>query len=183
MSVVVGIDPSLTCTGVAIIDTVTGEITTRRVATASTGTTLLAKRDRLRKAIAGILAPIPARVGVTTIEVPHSAHQFGAQNERVALYWWLVDQLFARGPVVEVAPAQRAKLATSRGNARKTDVVTAIRAAFPTVRVPDDNVADALALAWAGAHWINPGAVPTYTPEQATVHARLTWPNHTQKAA
>ncbi|MFI8593752.1 hypothetical protein ACIGCK_04890 [Microbacterium sp. NPDC078428] len=181
--VAVGIDPSLVCTGVAVIDLDTGDVLTRRFRTASLGTSLRAKRDRLRKAIAGILAAVPASVAVSVIEVPHSAQQFGAQNERVALYWWLVDQLFARGPVVEVAPAQRAKLATGRGNAPKADVVSAVSTAFPAVHIADDNVADALALAWAGARWARPAAVPPYTPEQVESHSRLAWPIRTQEGA
>ncbi|MEQ6898981.1 crossover junction endodeoxyribonuclease RuvC [Microbacterium sp. KR10-403] len=174
MSLALGVDPSLTCTGVALIDTTTGDTSTWRVKTVSRGDTLAAKRARLREAIAGILAPVPPRLGVTVVEVPHSAHQFGAQNERIALYWWLVDQLMARGPVVEVAPSQRAKLATGRGNADKKAVLAAVRAAHPGVHVPDDNVADALAMADAGAHWL--GATRDYLPAQADVHARIAWP-------
>lgn len=174
MSVAVGIDPSLTCTGLAIINTVTGEITTRRVRTSNTGSSLRDRRDRIREAISGILAPIPTRVGVTVIETPSHRQQYGAQNERVALFWWLVDQLMARGPVVEVAPPQRAKLATGSGRAGKDDVVAAIRAAHPGVPIPDDNVADALALADAGAHWL--GASRSYGLEQSKAFMRLDWP-------
>jgi len=170
--IAVGIDPSLVCTGLAILG---GERpVTRRIATASTGTDLASKRARLRKAVAGILAPIPARVDVTVIEVPHSRQQFGAQNERIALYWFLVDQLMARGPVVEVAPAARAKLATGSGRATKDEVIAAMQAMHPTALIQDDNVADALALATAGANWA--GAAHPYTPDQMVAHARLAWP-------
>ena len=171
--IAVGLDPSLTCTGVAIIDGT--DVITRRVVSPSLGRTLRAKRDRIRNAISGILAPIPSRVDVTVIEVPHSRQQFGAQNERIALYWFLVDQLIARGPVVEVAPAQRAKLATGNGRASKDDVVAAARTAFPDTRIPDDNVADALALAWAGARWAGI-ATPDYSEGQEEAFARLAWP-------
>lgn len=174
MSVAVGIDPSLACTGLALIDIATGDITTRRVRTFDAGSTLRARRDRLRQAITGILTPIPARIGVTVIETPSHRHQYGAQNERSALFWWLVDQLVARGPVVEAAPSQRAKLATGNGRSGKDDVVAAVRAAHPDVHVPDDNVADALALADAGAHWL--GASRPYGINQSKVFARLDWP-------
>ena len=179
--IAVGLDPSLACTGIAIIEG--GEVTTtRRVISANQGTTLEARRGRLRKAISGVLVVIPARVDVTVIEVPHSRQQFGAQNERVALYWWLVDQLLARGPVVEVAPSARAKLATGNGRASKDDVVAAMTAAYPDARIPDDNVADALALAAAGAHWLGDAAA-FYTPAHLQAHAKLAWPiRPTQKA-
>ncbi len=170
--IAVGVDPSLTCTGVAVIDD--GDIRTQRIVSPNSGATLLARRTRIRRAIDGILKVIPARVDVT--EVPHSRQQFGAQNERIALYWFLVDQLLARGPVVEVAPSQRAKLASGSGRATKDDVVTALRAAFPAARIPDDNVADALGLAWAGARWAGI-KTPDYLPGQEEAFARLAWPS------
>lgn len=175
MSVVVGVDPSLACTGIAIIDLTTGEIETRRVITPSLGTSLRGRRDRMRRAIAGILAPIPPRVAVSVIEVPFASKQYGAHDQRLALYWWLVDQLLARGPVVEAKPSQRAKLATGNGNASKDDVVAAMRAQHPDARIPDDNVADALALAAAGARWA--GTPITFTPDQEVAFARLSWPD------
>lgn len=172
--IAVGLDPSLTCTGVAVIDA-DGSVLTRRVMSPNIGTSLIARRNRIRKAIEGILNSIPARVDVTLIEVPNSTKQHGAHGERMALYWWLVDQMFARGPVVEVAPPSRAKLATGNGHASKGDVVTFIRTAFPAVRVPDDNVADALGLAWAGARWAGI-PTPNYVPAQEEAFARLSWP-------
>jgi Holliday junction resolvasome RuvABC endonuclease subunit len=181
--IAVGVDPSLTCTGVAILD---GPIVlTRRIMSPNIGSSLLARRNRIRRVVEGILAPIPARVDVTVIEVPHSRQQFGAQNERIALYWFLVDQLLARGPVVEVAPAQRAKLATGSGRATKDEVVTAMKAAFPGAVIPDDNVGDAVALAWAGARWAGT-RMPEYSPGQEEAFARLAWPSlavPTQKGA
>ena len=176
MSVVLGLDPSLTCTGVALVDTVTGEVQTRRVIAPNQGASLIARRNRIRKALDGILAPVPVRLAVTVVEVPHSRQQFGAQNERVALYWMLVDQLIARGPVVEVAPAQRAKLATGNGRASKDDVVAAMTARHPGVRIPDDNVADALALADAGVAWAT-GDQTHFNPGQAETFGRLAWPD------
>lgn len=171
--IAVGIDPSLTCTGVALIGA--GQVETRRVMSPNIGATVLARRNRIRKAIAGILAPIPERVAVSVIEVPNSAKQYGAHGERMALYWMLVDQLLARGPVVEVKPPQRAKLATGNGRADKHQVVDHMRAVFPDTRIADDNVADALGLAWAGAHWAHI-PTPDYLPGQAEAFARLDWP-------
>lgn len=171
--IVVGIDPSLSCTGLAI-STDDGVIT-RRVKSTALGTTLVAKRNRIRQVVSCILTPIPARVDLTVIEVPNSRQQYGAQNERVALYWFLVDQLLARGPVVEVTPSQRAKLATGNGRADKKQVLAHVRAMFPDVSVLDDNVADALALTWAGLRWAG-ASHPDYLPGQEEAHARLDWP-------
>ena len=172
--IAVGLDPSLTCTGVAVIDA-EGGVVTRRVTSPNIGSTLLARRNRIRHVVDGVLASIPKRVDVSVIEVPHSRQQFGAQNERIALYWILVDQLLGRGPVVEVAPSQRAKLATGSGRATKGDVIAATREAFPHAFILDDNVADAVALAWAGARFAG-GVVPEYSPGQEESFARLQWP-------
>lgn len=174
--IAVGLDPSLTCTGVAIASG--DDVITRRVVSPNIGKSLLARRNRIRRAVAGILAPIPARVDVTVIEVPHSRQQFGAQNERIALYWILVDQLLARGPVVEVAPSQRAKLATGSGKGTKDQVLEVTRAAYPDVQIPDDNVGDAVALMWAGARWAG-ADTPTYLPGQEEAFTRLAWPTRT----
>lgn len=172
--IAVGLDPSLTCSGVAVMDG-EGGIATRRVVAPNLGASLLARRNRIRRAVDGILAVLPLRIDITVIEVPHSRQQYGAQNERIALYWILVDQLIARGPVMEVAPSQRAKLATGNGRAKKPDVIAATRAAFPDVRIPDDNVADAVGLAWAGARWAGMPA-PEYSHGQEEAFARLDWP-------
>lgn len=174
--IAVGLDPSLMCTGAAVITD--GEVSTRRFVSPNIGKTLLARRNRIRRAVDPILTFLPARFDVAVIEVPHSRQQFGAQNERIALYWFLVDQLVARGHVVEVAPSQRAKLATGNGKATKDDVIAATRTAFPSARIPDDNVADALGLAWAGARW---AGIPTpeYSPMQEQAFSRLDWPIRT----
>lgn len=169
-----GLDPSLTCSGVATIDTVSGEKRTRRVRTVNSGESLLARRNRLREVIAGILAPLPARLGVTVIEIPNAAQQFGAHAERHALTWWLIDQLFARGPVVAVTPSQRAKLATGNGRADKKLVLATMRSQHPDVVIADDNAADALALAAAGAEWLGVGQ--PFTPAQQTAYSRVSWP-------
>jgi Holliday junction resolvasome RuvABC endonuclease subunit len=171
--IAVGLDPSLTCTGVAVNND--GEIITRRVRTPNIGTSLIAKRQRLRRAIEGTLTAVPARVDVTLIEIPTSTKQFGAHGERMAFFWWLVDQMFARGPVVAVSPSSRAKLATGNGRSSKDDVVTAIRAAFPDAVIQDDNVADAAALMWAGSRWAGIPS-PDYLPEQEEAFSRLDWP-------
>lgn len=171
--IAVGLDPSLACTGIAVNHD--GEITTRRVRTPNIGTSLIAKRQRLRRAIEGTLAAIPTQVDVTLIETPTSTKQFGAHGERMAFFWWLVDQMFARGPVVSVSPSSRAKLATGTGRASKEDVVAAIRAAFPDAVIPDDNVADAAALMWAGARWVGIPS-PAYVVEQEEAFSRLDWP-------
>lgn len=148
--IVVGIDPSLSCTGIVTADD-WGGITTARAKTSTPPTsTLRARRRRARMALSRILAALPPHVDLFVIESPSPRSQHGSHNDRVGLYWLLVDQLLARADVAEVSPKTRAKYATGNGNSDKAAVKTAMRSAFPHVPVPDDNVADALALALMG---------------------------------
>ncbi|WP_137843820.1 hypothetical protein [Microbacterium sp. 2FI] len=193
MSVVVGIDPSLTCTGVAMVSWHSGtdipgpNWQTWRARSQALpqdfpdAEVLAATRRRLRIVIRETLALIPARVDLTVIEGPSLGSKGGKSDERAALRWMLVDQLLARGPVVVIGPKKRALLGADDGNASKAKVRSAIRAAFPAVHVADDNVADAVALAAAGAHRLGCSLVE-YTPKQLRAHATVAWPQETAAA-
>ncbi|MBK0296185.1 hypothetical protein IAE22_28580, partial [Bacillus sp. S34] len=104
--IVVGIDPSLACTGLSFIDG--DHVWTSRVRTANLGGGLVSRRRRIRQAHAQIMLQMPERA-LFVIERPSERSQFGQHNERVALYWFLIDALLPRGPVVEVGPTGRAK--------------------------------------------------------------------------
>jgi hypothetical protein len=150
---ILGVDPSLTCTGLALIGP-DGVGTTRVRTSPQEG--LRGLRDRIRVAVgqtlrfAGAAGPVPL---LTVIEAPVVVRggRGGAQLERAWLYGLLVDQLLIRGEVVAVRPKVRAKYATGNGNAEKPEVLAAVRAAFPLADVPNHDVADALALAAMGA--------------------------------
>ncbi|MEV7875181.1 hypothetical protein [Microbacterium sp. NPDC089188] len=98
--IAVGLDPSLTCTGLAIFDT-DGGVTTRRVRTPNLGTSLLARRQRMRRAIDRVLSNVPARVDVTLIEVPNAAKQHGAHQYTLTV----VDQPAGKFAVKLRAPS------------------------------------------------------------------------------
>lgn len=177
MSVVLGVDPSLTVTGVALVEWREGYAepswsTWRGRAVKPENSTVRASRRRARLMLTEILALVPERLDLSVIEGPsmRSRHA-GLADERSGLRWMLVDQLMARGPVVLVSPKTRAKLATGNGNADKKQVLAAMRAALPGVRIPDDNVADGAALAVAGAHFL--GLPAGYVPEQDSAYAKV----------
>jgi Holliday junction resolvasome RuvABC endonuclease subunit len=160
--IVVGIDPSLTATGISVITET--DIRTARAGTGSIDSTAVRLvRKRIRTTLALIMQNIPVVADLFVIESPSMRSQYGLHNQRVGLYWMLVDQLLARGEVVEVTSKGRAKYATGNGNADKKAVKTAMRAAFPGVQIPDDNVADSLALALMGSRHLGyplDGALP-----------------------
>jgi Holliday junction resolvasome RuvABC endonuclease subunit len=178
--IAVGIDPSLTCTGVAAVDpdiSASGGVGwfTNRARTEPCAETVAMTRRRLRLAAARTLALVPERFDVCVIEKPSERSQHGKHNERVGLYWFLVDQLLPRGLVVAVGPKTRAKYATGNGNADKAEVLAAMRRLLPVSVVPDHNVADAVALALMGARYLRrPLDVVGVKQEQA--YAAVAWP-------
>lgn len=194
MSVVIGVDPSLTCTGVAMLSWHEGtdfpgpSWQTWRARSAALGAdvdpseVLTLTRRRIRIVLREALALVPARVDMSVVEGPSlgSRTALSKADERAALRWFLIDQLMARGPVVVVQPKTRALLGSGDGNADKPKVREAVREAFPDVHVPDDNVADAVALAAAGAYRI--GFPVEYTPHQIKAHGRVPWPLETVAA-
>jgi Holliday junction resolvasome RuvABC endonuclease subunit len=175
--IVVGIDVSLRATGLAIRDTVLEVTTTGRVVAPALGDDVLAVRNRIRRCVDGVLRWMPPRVDLVVIEhpIPATSGYASMQLERAAAYWILVDQLVARCPVAAVHPRTRAKLATGNGNASKAAVLAAMRETFPQVNIPDDNVADAVALVEAGARRVGYGTV-LYSPEQMSAFAKVAWP-------
>lgn len=150
----VGIDPSLTCTGLAVV----GENRATSVHTFPTSTqdADLADYDRRVQYITGkTLMAAPKRC-LTVIEAPFVPHHGGAGQviERAWLFGFIVSQFLRRGPVVAVSAKTRAKYATGNGNASKKEVLAAMRDRFPDLSIRDDNAADGLALAAMGARWL-----------------------------
>lgn len=190
MTVVVGIDSSLTVSGCARVDLGVGaggqlealRWETWRARSVDDGGTVLGMRRRIRVMLREILAFVPDFVDLTVIEGPSmNAKHAALADERSGLRWMLIDQLLGRGPVAVVPPATRELLAVGHGfprgtktNARKAAVLDAARAAAPGAHVPDHNVADAVALAMAGAHQL--GMPMRLNEKQATAHAKVAWP-------
>lgn len=189
MTAVLGVDPSLTVSGIAMVAWQAGmerpapmwETWRGRGAAAET-VTVESNRRRIRKMLAEILAFVPAKLDLSVVEGPSMGSKYTPlADERAGLRWMLIDQLMARGPVVLVAPASRQVLAHSdpvpRGTTstvRKRLVLTSVQAMVPGANVPDHNVADAVALAAAGAHRL--GLRMPYTAKQEAAHARVAWP-------
>ncbi len=187
-----GIDPSLTCSGVAMVTWHPGTDfpdpswqTWRGRAPKPEIDTVETTRRRIRVMLRESLAFIPAHVDLIVIEGASYGSRTGMSkaHERAGLWWMLTDQLLPRGPMVRVTPSQRAALATGRGGAgsrkvsareAKATVLARVRALVPAAHIPDHNVGDAVALAAAGAHAL--GLRMPYTAEQEQAHGRVSWP-------
>lgn len=191
MTVVVGIDPSLTTTGCARVDLGVGESgqvealrweTWRARAVAAETVTVESNRSRIRRMLRETLTLVPDFFDLAVIEGPAMGAKYTPlADERSGFRWMLVDQLLARGPVAMVSPSTRQALAYAgtipRGTSktkRKRIVTEAVRVAFPAAHVPDDNVADAVALTAAGAHQL--GMPWALTGKQQQAHGKVPWP-------
>jgi crossover junction endodeoxyribonuclease RuvC len=174
---VVGIDPSLRKTGLAKI-TSAGAATSKTVNTAA--------RDGwdgnwgLVREITGValaFTPVGSLVLMEEMFVPRGGQAAGSVIERAWLWGRIYDEMKRRSCVVVVVNnTHRAMLATGSGAAKKPDVKARMRARFPEARVSDDNQADALALAAAGAWWAGfPIEGPTHAGQNEAMR-RVPWP-------
>lgn len=189
MTVVVGLDLSLTGTGIAVAcpgetPTVT-TITTKGRADA----TLLERRARLGEIGERITAHlverglyrgvVPIPDALVVVEAPAFSRTTGHQHDRSGLWWHVVWGYAACWPLAEVSPTTRARYATGVGGgkgASKDAVLAAVVRRYPNVPVSNNNEADALVLAAMGArHAGHPIDTPPKTHLPALDAVR--WPN------
>lgn len=184
MSAVVGLDLSLTCTGLALIgpsglDDYEQSVYTHRVKSSG-------KKDapaqqtalRIEAMARQILTWIFLEQGenewvpdLAVIESPSFGSNGGAAHERGGLWWWIAGELASAGvAIATVAPKTRAIYGVGHGSgsgtAGKREVKEATQSRYGHLcEIPDDNVADAVLLAAMGARHlhrpIDEGLVPT----------------------
>lgn len=143
---IVGIDPSLTATGIAAADGTLHTVKSKPV-----GDDLGSRLWRLNVICAKIGALVQG-ADVAVIEGPAFSRANAGTHVGAGLWWRIVGGLHARGVrVVELGPSQLKKFATGRGNADKAAMRVALlkRAGLD---VADDNQADAWWLRQAGLH-------------------------------
>jgi crossover junction endodeoxyribonuclease RuvC len=177
---VLGIDPSLTGTGLALIDTNDALV----VETWTIGTsgradaTLYDRTDRIRH-IALYVRHHVSGADMVVIEGPNlGAPKQRGTFDRAGLWWQIVVRAgWAGKPIVEVSPKGRAKYATGDGNSDKKAVMAAARVTYPHVPFANDNECDALILAAMGARAIarpiDDGLSAKHTNALRNVH----WPD------
>jgi crossover junction endodeoxyribonuclease RuvC len=180
---VVGIDLSLTSTGVAVA-TQDGAVTDRITSKPVKDATLQDRATRLTNLRREIVAHCGA-ADLVIIEGPSYGSTTGHQHDRAGLWWMVVSFLSMTHNVVEVAPKTRMRYATGKGNASKDDVLSAVIRRYHTVDVNGNDEADALVLAAMGArhlgHPIEPAADrigPNRIPlENLAAMGAVHWPN------
>lgn len=182
MTRILGIDPSLTGTGLAFVDTndrlhiTVGTIETVGAADA----TLYQRRERLSR-IAFVIRcrAVEEDVDLVVIEGPSLAQK--AQRgtfDRAGLWWLIVDWIAGYPfPLVEVSPKGRAKYATGNGNSGKADVMAAARATYPHAAFSNDNECDALILAAMGARAIARPIDENLSAKHTDALTAVRWPD------
>jgi crossover junction endodeoxyribonuclease RuvC len=128
-----GIDLSLTCTGIAEFysDAEGVELYVDRIRTSGKKDDVLsARRVRLNAILRDIAIRVDEQsddLDLVVIEAPSFASQHGSAHDRSGLWWLVVDMLhdFAL-PVATVSPQGRAKYAAGKGNADKQAVFSAV---------------------------------------------------------
>lgn len=173
---VVGLDPSLTSFGAAVLrgDTVT----LNRFRCKERGH---ARLDYLLKNMWGVVT------GADLVVMEGLA--FGAKGsaflDLAGLHWLIRHDLYRGGvPYAVVPPSSRAKWLTGRGNATKDECLAASIRRFPGVNITGNDEADALTLAAMGRAWLGRPYVTMPTDRHALLRAvnrkgqpAIAWPD------
>ncbi len=151
--IIVGIDPSLTGTGIAIVDTddrLVIEVKTHNTK-GTRADTIPQRLDRLRRLVADIVTDA-FHADLVVIEVPAMSKANSGTSMLNGFWWMLVSALDAAGRRIATAqPTSLKKYATGKGNASKDTVILAVARRFPHAYFTNNNEADALVLAAMGA--------------------------------
>lgn len=149
---VVGLDLSLTGSGVAVI----GEdgIRTSLVTSKGKADASLPQRAARLIGLCQQIADLIPEGALVVIEQPAYSQTGGSHHDRSGLWWLIVAYLHEIHQVVEVAPGTVKKFATGKGNAGKDEMLAAAIKRYPSADVVNNNVADAVHLAAMGARFL-----------------------------
>jgi crossover junction endodeoxyribonuclease RuvC len=172
---IVGIDPSLTGTGLAVIRP-GGLVATDTV------TTKLRGHQRLDRILSEVreVAVNGGQWGpadLVVIEGPSYGSKGSAYHQVAGVWWLIAHELWLAGvPYAVATPSARMKYATGKGNAAKDQVLAAVLKRFGhLVDIDNNNEADALVLAaMAAEHRGLPLAPMPATHSEAL--AKVVWP-------
>ena len=177
--VVLGIDPSLTGTGLASSNGWCDVIGYKRARSKDPGITQLPHSERLT-AMRALLDQVTTAIGcpdLAVIELPAPSRSGGGAHERGWL-WWEIYRYLARHdiPIGLMSVNHRMLYATGKGQATKNLIVDAVARRWPDwPTAGDDNAADAVVLMAAGRDWL--GAPITDMPKtHRAALDKATWP-------
>ncbi len=147
---VVGLDLSLTSTGVArtLVGTTETVVEVRTVKSSGTKTDSWEQRHRRLYGLVGDIAHTVPRRALVMLEAPAYSRTTGSQHDRSGLWWMVYSELtIAYGlTVMPIGPTVRAKYATGKGNASKDTVLAAAVRRYPDIDITGNDTADAVIL-------------------------------------
>jgi crossover junction endodeoxyribonuclease RuvC len=147
MVTAVGLDLSLTSTGVAKLHPDGAGYTWTIASVGHRSDTLTQRADRIRITTAAITTDIHDDDEVL-LEAPSYGSTGSSSWDRAGLWWAVVTRLTARNiPLHLCPPSTRAKWATGSGRADKAAVAAAITRLLTHIEVSNSDEADALVLA------------------------------------
>lgn len=146
---ILGVDPSITSTGLAIIDGVT-PVWRYHWGIDGHNTDGTVKRSRNIRAVAKHIREVIAQqqFDVAVIEARAHGSRYGNPGEREALRQAIIGILDVRKiPMAFINPSTRALWATGNGRAEKSEVLAAVRTWWPGLHITNDDEGDAFVLA------------------------------------
>jgi crossover junction endodeoxyribonuclease RuvC len=171
MNRVVGLDLSLTATGVADNSGAVRIIKTK-----------LTSHDRLRHINDAVLELVCSyhgdgrRADLVVVEGPSYGSQGSSYHQLAGLWWLLTHSLWrAALPYAVVSPQARAKYATGKGNAGKDAVLAAVVRRYPQVEISDNNAADAWVLMAMGCDYLGEPLAEMPAAHREAL-AKVAWP-------
>jgi crossover junction endodeoxyribonuclease RuvC len=180
VTVVVGLDLSLTATGVAWIE-LGAPPAVRMFEIGRDGGNkdpLATRFTRLRGTAGEVIAPC---LGADLVVVEQAAFgsSTGHVTDRAGLWWLIVGRLMALGiPVVEVRIAERCTYTTGKGRANKDAIVATVARRYDTIPLTEltNNTADALILAAMGARALGHPIEVSLPKTHLVAMAKVDWP-------
>lgn len=172
-SIVVGIDASLTSTGLAMI--VHGDpqlqVQTSRIASRLRG------HDRLEEIISGVVRACSS-ADLVVLEGPSYGSKGSAVHQIAGLWWLLAHELWRIGRNVAICPpATRCLYATGKGNAPKDAVLAATISRYAHLTgVEQNDVADALVMAALGSRRLGLPIEQSIPQRHCDALAKVSWP-------
>lgn len=172
---VVGIDLSLTSSGVASSD---GWV--KRIQSKGRKDADLQDRAVRLGALALQVAEtvfIDGCPDLVVIEAPAFSRVGGSNHDRSGLWWLVVSDLLASDiEVAEVPPSCRAKYASGAGNAGKDQVLAAVIRRYPDFDVSGNDIADSVALMAMGRRRLGHPIEDSLPLSHLSVMNRISWP-------
>lgn len=148
---VVGIDLSLTCTGIASHEL--GQVSGWTDLIKTDGKRLASwesRSTRIQHVCAELLNLMPDTDALIALEAPAYSSGVGSVWDRAGLWWLVYTELSKQHTILPILPNLRAKYATGK-NAGKDEVLAAAVRRYPSWDITNNNTADAVILAAIGA--------------------------------